>query len=70
MSSEEDTFDRLRRISYNDACVEYVVLLMEFSVPINLPFDEIALILDPHLATFGWTCADLLAVNTNSFMVP
>jgi len=57
MSSEEDTFDRLRRASYNEACAAYSAAIMYLRS--GAPIEERKQLADPVLKPLGWIVEDI-----------
>ena len=60
-NSPEDTFNKLRRIPYPEACVEYTMAMLDMHVAPyhSLDIEEIRNLVDPILEKFGWTLAEL-----------
>lgn len=58
--SEEATFDKLRRIPYNQACVEYTTFCLELVThQPHLTELELKGMVDLHLRKFGWKLEEL-----------
>jgi hypothetical protein len=58
MGTEEDTFNRLRRSSYNDACTEYVMACLYLRS--DASEEEKIEVSEPALNRLGWTYQDLM----------
>jgi len=57
MVTEEDTFNRLRRVSYAEACTEYTIVFMQYEVQAGTDWcNEWA---DIVLKPLGWSIKDL-----------
>ncbi len=61
--TEEQTFNRLRRIPYRHACAEFTIMALELNMDFETPNDEMARVMDPLLKRHGWTLAELNAIN-------
>ena len=57
--SPEDTFNRLRRIPYKQACAEYVKGQIGITGPYPYHAEEFRSIMDPILKPFGWTVEEM-----------
>lgn len=57
MNSEEDTFDRLRRASYNEACAVYSAATIYLRSGASM--EERKELADPQLKPLGWTVEDI-----------
>ena len=58
MGSEQDTFDKLRRSSYNDACLAYTLAFM--SLPSYATSEHKIAASEDALRVLGWTYRSLL----------
>jgi hypothetical protein len=56
--TEEDTYNKLRRIDYEMACVEYTMAVINLSS--TVPEEVRIAHAEPALRAVGWTYADLL----------
>lgn len=61
MWSEEDTFDKLRRIDYNTACVEYFKAIIHMGCCESMEVRR--RVADPILKPLGWTVDELLEID-------
>ena len=50
--TEEDTFNKLRRVSYPEACVIYTMSCFKF--PSNYPRELLRVAAEPELLAAGW----------------
>lgn len=57
MSSEEETFDRLRRANYNEACAVYSAAIIYLRSGASM--EERKELADPQLIPLGWTVEDI-----------
>ena len=57
MSTEQDTFDRLRRVSYAEACTEYTMVFMQYEVQAGTAWCNAYA--DKILRDIGWSLKDL-----------
>ena len=58
MTSPDDTFDKLRRVDYNTACVEYTMAC--WYLRSDATTEEMAKVANPVLKPLGWTYEDLV----------
>lgn len=57
MSTEQDTFDRLRRVSYAKACTEYTMVFLQYHAQAG--DDWCNAYADKILRDIGWSLKDL-----------
>lgn len=60
MGTEEDTFNRLRRSSYNDACVAYTMACISKNIRSYASKEELIEASKEELRLLGWTHQDLI----------
>lgn len=63
LKTEQDTFDKLRRSSYNAACVAYTMACMSNNLPSTATIDEMNETAKDALGALGWTHEDLSAYD-------
>ena len=61
MATEQDTFDKLRRVSYYDACAAYITACISNGLPSNATSEDMDSAAKEPLQALGWTIESLSA---------